>query len=67
MVYTINAQSHNDQGKADQKLGKWWNMSVLSALVRCVNSRVPWVTHETLSTSKNSKDTNRQYMSPSPN
>lgn len=34
MVYTINSQSQNDQGKANQKPRKWWNMSVFSVLVR---------------------------------
>lgn len=34
MVYIVNAQSQNDKGKSSQKLRRWWNMSVFSALVR---------------------------------
>ena len=34
MVYTINSRPQNDQGKANQKPRKWWNMSVFSASVR---------------------------------
>jgi hypothetical protein len=34
MVYLINVQSHNDQGKQIKSLGKWCHKSVFSALVR---------------------------------